>query len=178
MESELTEGDSDLEHDFAVLADQARDTIEQFVHDRPHAALGLAAALGFVIGGGLTPRRLVRIGFAAGGPVFTRQIAAQLARIANEAWIAPRAEQASESPERPIESRRPDEGKGIGAEQASVCTKGSAVASCSPPAGKHATEQVPSSHGDRHRDEWLGADALDEVVGPPSGSDPPSSDCA
>jgi len=111
MESELTEGDSDLEHDFAALANQARETIEQFVHDRPHAALGLAAALGFVIGGGLTPRRLVRIGIAAGGPAFTRQIAAQLARIANEAWITPRDEQASESPERPTRSRRPEKEK-------------------------------------------------------------------
>jgi hypothetical protein len=86
VESE-SEGELDLEHDFAALAEQARDSIEQFVHERPHAALGLAAALGFVIGGGLTPRRLVRIGFAAGGPALTRQIASQLARIANEAWL-------------------------------------------------------------------------------------------
>ena len=93
------------------VANQARDTIEQFVHERPHAALGLAAALGFVMGGGLTPRRLVRLGFAAGGPAFTRQIAAQLARIANEAWTAPRSEPASERAQRPTRSRRPKKEK-------------------------------------------------------------------
>jgi hypothetical protein len=110
VESESTEGETDLEHDFAVLADQARDSIEQFVHERPHAALGLAAALGFVIGGGLTPRRLVRIGFAAGGPALTRQIASELARIANEAWF-----QSEDSPgpisDRPSRSPRPRRSK-------------------------------------------------------------------
>jgi hypothetical protein len=82
-------GLSDLEHDLAVLADQARDAVEQLVHERPHVALGLAAALGFVIGGGLTPRRLLRIGVAAGGPALSRQIASQVARFASEMWLQP-----------------------------------------------------------------------------------------
>jgi hypothetical protein len=108
VESESTEGDTALEHDFALLADQARDTIQQFVHEKPHAALGLAAALGFVIGGGLTPRRLARLGFAAGGPALTRQIASQLARIANEAWLGtePRVAPISETARKPARSRR------------------------------------------------------------------------
>jgi hypothetical protein len=110
VEPETTEGEVDLEHDFAVLADQARDTIEQFVHERPHAALGLAAALGFVIGGGLTPRRLVRIGFAAGGPTLTRQIASELARIANEAWFQAEPSSAPIS-DRPSRGTRPRQSK-------------------------------------------------------------------
>ena len=105
VESESNEGETDLEHDFAMLADQARDSIEQFVHERPHAALGLAAALGFVIGGGLTPRRLVRIGFAAGGPALTRQIASELARIANEAWLQTEPPSATMSDKPPKTSR-------------------------------------------------------------------------
>ena len=86
MNEEQTTEDrgSDLEHDVTVLAERARETIEQFVHEQPHAALGIAAAAGFVIGGGLTPRRLLRLGLASGGPVFSRQIVDQLLRFVKE----------------------------------------------------------------------------------------------
>jgi len=45
-----------------------------------------------------------------------------------------------------------------------VCTKGSGALASLPPPGKHSTEQVPCGHGDRHRDDRLGADALDELI--------------
>ena len=87
MSQEQTTEDrgSELEHDVTVLAERARETIEQFVQEQPHAALGIAAAAGFVIGGGLTPRRLIRLGLASGGPMFSRQIFDQLMRFVNEA---------------------------------------------------------------------------------------------
>ena len=87
-ESDLREQEEHLEQDMAALAERARDAIEQFVQERPHAALGIAAAAGFVLGGGLTPKRLFRLGFAAGGPMFSRQIAAQVLRMATEARSA------------------------------------------------------------------------------------------
>jgi hypothetical protein len=103
--SESSEGDTDLEQDLAQLANQARDTIEQFVHEKPHAALGLAAALGFVIGGGLTPRRLFRIGFAAGGPALKRQLVSQLGRIASEAWLQQSVAPSAAKPQKAARSR-------------------------------------------------------------------------
>ena len=78
----------ELEKDLAVLADQARDAVVQFVHERPHAALGVAAAAAFILGGGLTPRRLVRLGLSVGGPSLTRQLASQALRFATDTWSA------------------------------------------------------------------------------------------
>ena len=57
-------------------------------HERPHAALGIAAAAGFILGGGLTPRRLVRLGLSVGGPSLTRQLASQALRFATDTWSA------------------------------------------------------------------------------------------
>jgi ElaB/YqjD/DUF883 family membrane-anchored ribosome-binding protein len=86
MNEEQTTEDrgTDLEHDVTILAERARETIEQFVQEQPHAALGIAAAAGFVIGGGLTPRRLLRLGLASGGPVFSKQIFDQVLRFVTE----------------------------------------------------------------------------------------------
>ncbi len=105
---ESGEADTAIEQDFAGMADQARDTIEQFVHQRPHAALGLAAAVGFVLGGGLTPRRMIRLGFAAGGPALTRQIVSEIARLASDAWLGGDSATASPSgkPSKAPRSRR------------------------------------------------------------------------
>jgi hypothetical protein len=80
---EAAEG-SELDQNMAALAERARDTIEQFVRDQPHAALGIAAAAGFILGGGLTPRRLLRIGLAAGGPALSRQIVDRVVRAASD----------------------------------------------------------------------------------------------
>lgn len=77
-------GDGDLEQNVAVLAERARDSIEEFAREQPHAALGIAAAAGFILGGGLTPRRLLRIGLAAGGPALSRTLVDQAMRLATE----------------------------------------------------------------------------------------------
>ena len=66
------------------MVEQARERVEDFVQEQPHAALGLAAVAGFILGGGLTPRRLFRLGMAAGGPALSRQIFDQVVRIATE----------------------------------------------------------------------------------------------
>jgi hypothetical protein len=81
---DLVEENPELEHDVVALANQAREAIEEFAHEQPHAALGIAAAAGFILGGGLTPRRLIRLGLAAGGPVLSRQIREQVMRLAAE----------------------------------------------------------------------------------------------
>jgi hypothetical protein len=60
------------------LAARAKESIEEYVQEKPHAALGIAAAVGFVLGGGLTPRRLFRLGFAVGGPLLNRQLASEV----------------------------------------------------------------------------------------------------
>jgi hypothetical protein len=97
-ETGLAEGEQDLERNVAEFANRARDAIEEFVQEQPHAALGLAAAAGFIIGGGLTPRRLLRIGLAAGGPTFSRQVAAQVLRMANETFFDNHAEAEARAP--------------------------------------------------------------------------------
>jgi len=103
---ETAEG-NDLEQDMAELAERARDTIEEFVRDQPHAALGIAAAAGFILGGGLTPRRLLRIGLAAGGPMLSRQIVDQVVRAAGDFLeeqenLSPRSRHPKREKTRPI----------------------------------------------------------------------------
>jgi hypothetical protein len=83
-EGRAAERESELEEDMIALAERARDTIEGFVREQPHAALGIAAAAGFILGGGLTPRRLLRIGLAAGGPALSRQLVDQIVRRASD----------------------------------------------------------------------------------------------
>jgi len=83
-------GRGDLEDNVVELAERARETIVEFVHEQPHAALGIAAAAGFILGGGLTPRRLIRLGLAAGGPALSRQIVDQVVRVASEAFESER----------------------------------------------------------------------------------------
>lgn len=67
--------DEDLERiegELSDLAARARQAIEDFVVEQPHAALAIAAASGFVLGGGLTPRRIMRLGLIFAGPMLTR----------------------------------------------------------------------------------------------------------
>jgi hypothetical protein len=85
-----TAGRGELEDNVVELAERARETIVEFVQEQPHAALGIAAAAGFILGGGLTPRRLIRLGLAAGGPALSRQIVDQVVRVASEAFESER----------------------------------------------------------------------------------------
>ncbi len=94
-------GGSEVEKDVVVLAERARETIEEFVQEQPHVALALAAAAGFILGGGLTPRRLIRLGLAAGGPALSRTLIDQVVRVATEA-----IDNESQPPKRPATHRR------------------------------------------------------------------------
>lgn len=80
MEERADEGMAEIEQQLMDVADRARHSIEEFVDEQPHAALALAAAAGFVLGGGLTPRRLVRIGLAFAGPALTRALYGEATR--------------------------------------------------------------------------------------------------
>jgi hypothetical protein len=100
---DLAQESPELGHDVVALADQARETIEEFVHEQPHAALGLAAAAGFILGGGLTPRRLFRLALAAGGPALSRQLRDQLMRMAGKAL---QGGERSEGKRAPVRRRR------------------------------------------------------------------------
>ena len=66
---------------FGELIARAKESIEEYVHEKPHAALGMAVAAGFVLGGGLTPRRLFRLGFAVGGPLLNRELVSGVFRL-------------------------------------------------------------------------------------------------
>jgi len=66
---------------FGEIAARAKETIEEYVQQKPHAALGMAVAAGFVRGGGLTPRRFFRLGFAVGGPLLNRELVSGVFRL-------------------------------------------------------------------------------------------------
>ena len=94
-------GAIEFEDDVAAIVERARETIVEFVQEQPHAALGVAAAAGFILGGGLTPRRLLRLGWAAGGPALSRQVLDQVVRFAGETLEGERsATKRSSSPRR------------------------------------------------------------------------------
>jgi len=97
-------GASELENNVVELAERARETIVEFVQEQPHAALGIAAAAGFILGGGLTPRRLIRLGLAAGGPALSRQIVDQVMRVASEAFESDRPATKRTTPRRRAKS--------------------------------------------------------------------------
>jgi hypothetical protein len=84
MEAERAQ---DLEDDLLTMASHARERIEEFVREEPHLALGIAAAAGFVIGGGLTPRRLLRLGMSLGGPTLAQRLASQAAELVSQAFV-------------------------------------------------------------------------------------------
>jgi hypothetical protein len=93
-----------LDHDVSELASRARDAIEEFVDEQPHAALAIAAGVGFILGGGLTPRRLIRLGLAVGGPALSGQFKDQIFRIAGDALE--NAQQSASSSKKKAPSRR------------------------------------------------------------------------
>ena len=96
------EGNSEWDEELGEIVMRTKEQIEEYVQSKPHAALGIAAAVGFVLGGGLTPRRLIRLGFAAGGPLLSRQLASEALRLVTE-----RLEQGSEPSKAKRRSKRP-----------------------------------------------------------------------
>lgn len=84
MNDRMDESLDSVEDELMDLVSRARDTIEDFVIEQPHVALAIAAASGFVLGGGLTPRRLVRLGLAFAGPTLTRVAYTEATRTLRE----------------------------------------------------------------------------------------------
>lgn len=72
MDEQVDESLEALQDELSEVLERARHTIEEFVDEQPHAALAIAALSGFVLGGGLTPRRIFRFGLAFAGPALTR----------------------------------------------------------------------------------------------------------
>jgi ElaB/YqjD/DUF883 family membrane-anchored ribosome-binding protein len=77
--------EDDFEREVMIIAERTRRAVEEFVREKPHAALAVAAATGFVLGGGLTPRRIFRLGFALGTPVLSRQVIGLLSQYVTSA---------------------------------------------------------------------------------------------
>lgn len=71
-ENRMEEDFERIEDELSGMAERARQAIEDFVIEQPHAALAIAAASGFILGGGLTPRRIMRLGLLFAGPMLTR----------------------------------------------------------------------------------------------------------
>jgi hypothetical protein len=101
MAESVAREEGEREDEVAVLVERARDAIEDFVRVQPHAALGVAAAAGFILGGGLTPRRLLRLGLAAGGPMLSRGVIDQVVRVATAALEDETTRAAQKSTRRP-----------------------------------------------------------------------------
>jgi hypothetical protein len=90
-ENEESQVDPDrIEAELIELARQTGQAVEDFVVERPHVALAIATGIGFVIGGGLTPRRLLRWGFLLAGPALTRGLADRVAASVEQALTSER----------------------------------------------------------------------------------------
>lgn len=81
MENRMEEDLERIDAELSEMAERARHLIEDFVVEQPHAALALAAATGFVLGGGLTPRRIMRLGLIVAGPMLTRLAVTEGTRV-------------------------------------------------------------------------------------------------
>lgn len=61
---------------------EARGTIESFARENPRVAIGVAVGIGFVLGGGLTPRLLFGLGALAARTVARDYVRNQLGGLA------------------------------------------------------------------------------------------------
>lgn len=84
MDERMEEDFERLEGELMVVVERTRQAVEDFVDEQPHVALAIAAASGFVLGGGLTPRRIMRWGLALAGPVLTRVAYTEATRTLRE----------------------------------------------------------------------------------------------
>lgn len=70
---------------------EARGTIESYARENPRTAVAIAVGVGFVLGGGLTPRILFGLGALAARTVARDYVKGQLGSYAND-LIGDRAE--------------------------------------------------------------------------------------
>jgi hypothetical protein len=57
---------------------EARGTVEEFARENPRVAIGIAVGVGFILGGGLTPRILFGLGALAARTVARDYVKGQL----------------------------------------------------------------------------------------------------
>ncbi len=69
---------------------RAVDSATELARESPHAALALALAAGFVLGGGLTPRLLGSVAMIAGRSYLSRAVRDTLATVVEEQIAATR----------------------------------------------------------------------------------------
>jgi hypothetical protein len=69
---------------------RAIDSATELARESPHAALALALAAGFVLGGGLTPRLLGSVAMIAGRSYLSRAVRDTLATVVEEQIAATR----------------------------------------------------------------------------------------
>jgi hypothetical protein len=60
---------------------EARGTVEEFARTNPRIAIGIAVGIGFVLGGGLTPRILFGLGALAARTVARDYVRGQIASV-------------------------------------------------------------------------------------------------
>lgn len=66
MQGEAMSNDLGEMQDRAITSiREARGTVEEFARENPRAAIGIAVGVGFILGGGLTPRLLFGLGALA-----------------------------------------------------------------------------------------------------------------
>jgi hypothetical protein len=88
---------SELQEQAAALVGEGRRIVEEFATERPHAAIAIAAGIGFVLGGGLTPRRLFRLGMLIGGPAITRELTDYVSELIGDRLDSPSERKAEPS---------------------------------------------------------------------------------
>lgn len=97
MNERMDEDLDTIEDELMDAAERARQVVEDFVNEQPHVALAIAAAGGFILGGGLTPRRILRLGLAFAGPTLTRVAYTEATRALRDIFEAAPIEEHSPS---------------------------------------------------------------------------------
>ena len=84
-----SDGEAELGPDAAALR-RAIDTASELARESPHAALAIALAAGFVLGGGLTPKLISSVAMIAGRRYLGRAVRETVAHVVEEQLTAAR----------------------------------------------------------------------------------------
>jgi hypothetical protein len=100
MNRSKTDGENEVPRDPEAEAElgleevdlrRAIETASELARESPHAALAVALAAGFLLGGGLTPRLLGSVAMIAGRKYLARAVRATLTNVVEEQLAAARA---------------------------------------------------------------------------------------
>lgn len=76
-----TREEEESESALPIDPSEALETVSQWARENPHAALAAAAGVGFLLGGGLTPRMLGAVGLMAARYYFKQAIGGTLEQV-------------------------------------------------------------------------------------------------